>query len=104
MDPCAGLAIQIFSDAARQRYSKSLAGFCYEAPEMFLDSESKKSHRTWSQEGGLGGVLGAPIYPGGAEMYLKVPEPPIYVNMRSLTVLSVLNIESLYTKPPPYDF
>ena len=25
MDPCAGLAIQIFSDAATQRYSKSCA-------------------------------------------------------------------------------
>ena len=27
MDPCAGLAIQIFSDAATQRYSKSCAIF-----------------------------------------------------------------------------
>ena len=34
----------------------------------------------------------------------QVPEPPIYVKMVGLTVLSVLNMVSYQIKPPPYDF
>ena len=33
-----------------------------------------------------------------------VPEPPIYVKMVGLTVLSVLTMVSYRIKPPPYDF
>jgi hypothetical protein len=47
------------------------------------------------------GVIGVPIYPGGAIKHLQVPEPPIYVKMVGLLVLSVL---TMHTKPPPYDF
>ena len=36
--------------------------------------------------------------------HLKVPKPPIYVKMVGLTVLSMLIMGSLHTKPPPYDF
>ena len=34
----------------------------------------------------------------------QVPEPPIYVKMVGLTVLSVLTMVSYQIKPPPYDF
>jgi hypothetical protein len=34
----------------------------------------------------------------------QVPEPPIYVKMVDLPVLSMLTMGILYTKPPPYDF
>jgi hypothetical protein len=38
------------------------------------------------------------------EKHSNVPEPPIYVKMVSVPVLSVLTMGSLHTKPPPYDF
>jgi hypothetical protein len=36
--------------------------------------------------------------------HIHVPEPPIYVKMAGLPVISVLTLWSLHTKPPPYDF
>ena len=51
-----------------------------------------------------GGPWCSPIPWWCNKKHLQVPEPPIYVKMIGLTVLSVLPMGSPHTKPPPYDF
>ena len=51
------------------------------------------------------GVLGAPLQTSDAmKKQLYVPDPPVYVKMVGLPVLSVLTMGSHHTKPPPYEF
>jgi hypothetical protein len=51
-----------------------------------------------------GGPWCSPIPLWCTEKHLQVPNPPIYVKLVGLPVLSVLTMGSLHTKPPPYDF
>jgi hypothetical protein len=51
-----------------------------------------------------GGPRCSPILWWCDKKHSQVLEPPIYIKMEGLPVLSVLNIGSLHTEPPPYDF
>jgi hypothetical protein len=58
----------------------------------------------WPPSIALWGPWCSPIPWWCTEKHLQVPDPPIYVKLVGLPVLSVLTMGSLHTKPPPYDF
>jgi hypothetical protein len=58
----------------------------------------------WPPSIALWGPWCSPIPWWCTKKHLQVPDPPIYVKLVDLPVLSVLTMRSHYTKPPPYDF